>query len=77
MKASAVQDVVRWEAAAAAAAASAHWADKAGVEVNIAVVAAGSNPAAFLRMPGALLHSIEIAIDKAYPAAGFGLSTGA
>ena len=30
---------------------------------------------AFLRMPGAFLHSIEIAIDKAYTAASFGFST--
>ena len=28
-------------------------------------------------MPGAFLHSIEIAIDKAYTAAGFGLPTAA
>jgi uncharacterized protein GlcG (DUF336 family) len=28
-------------------------------------------------MPGAFLHSIEIAIDKAYTAASFGLPTGA
>jgi uncharacterized protein GlcG (DUF336 family) len=28
-------------------------------------------------MPGAFLHSIDIAIDKAYTAAGFGLPTGA
>jgi hypothetical protein len=30
---------------------------------------------AFLRMPGAFLQSIDIAIDKAYTAAGFGFST--
>ncbi|QLD50982.1 heme-binding protein, partial [Paraburkholderia fungorum] len=30
---------------------------------------------AFLRMPGAPLHSIDIAIDKAYTAASFGLPT--
>lgn len=29
----------------------------------------------FLRMPGAFLHSIDIAIDKAYTAASFGFPT--
>jgi uncharacterized protein GlcG (DUF336 family) len=45
--------------------------------VNIAVVDSGGNLAAFLRMPGAFLHSISIAIDKAYTAAGFGMATSA
>ena len=75
MKIAVAQDVVHWEAAAAAAAASARWADEAGIKVNIAVVDAGGNLAAFLRMPGAFLHSIEIAIDKAYTAASFGFPT--
>ena len=30
---------------------------------------------AFLRMPGAFLHSVDIAIDKAYTAASFGFPT--
>lgn len=77
MKITAAQDVVHWEAAAAAVTAAARWADEAGINVNIAVVDAGGNLAAFLRMPGAFLHSIEIAIDKAYTAAGFGLPTAA
>ena len=77
MKIAVAQDVVHWEAAAAAAAAAAHWADEAGIKVNIAVVDSGGNLAAFLRMPGAFLHSIDIAIDKAYTAAGFGLPTAA
>lgn len=46
-----------------------------GIRVNVAVVDAGGNLAAFLRMPGAFLHSIDIAIDKAYTAASFGLPT--
>ncbi len=77
MKLAVSQDVVHWEAAAAAAAAAARWADEAGIKVNIAVVDSGGNLAAFLRMPGAFLHSIDIAIDKAYTAAGFGLPTSA
>ena len=76
MKLAVAQDVVHWEAAAAAAAAVARWADEASIKVNIAVVDSGGDLAAFLRMPGAFLHSIEIAIDKAYTAAGFGLPTG-
>jgi uncharacterized protein GlcG (DUF336 family) len=77
MKIAAAQDVVHWEAAAAAVAAAARWAEEAGIKVNVAVVDAGGNLAGFLRMPGAFLHSIDIAIDKAYTAAGFGLPTGA
>lgn len=46
-----------------------------GVRINVAVVDSGGNLAAFLRMPGAFLHSIDIAIDKAYTAASFGLPT--
>lgn len=46
-----------------------------GVRVNVAVVDASGVLAAFLRMPGAPLHSVDIAIDKAYTAASFGLAT--
>ena len=77
MKIAVAQDVVHWEAASTAVAAAARWADEAGIKVNIAVVDSGGNLAAFLRMPGAFLHSIDIAIDKAYTAAGFGLPTAA
>jgi uncharacterized protein GlcG (DUF336 family) len=77
MKIAVAQDVVHWKAAAAAVAAAARWADEAGIKVNIAVADSGGNLAAFLRMPGAILHSIDIAIDKAYTAAGFGLPTAA
>lgn len=77
MKIAAAQDVVHWEAAAAAIAGAARWAEEAGIKVNVAVVDASGNLAGFLRMPGAFLHSIDIAIDKAYTAAGFGLPTAA
>ncbi len=77
MQVAADQSVVHWEAAAAATAAAARWATENGIRVNIAIVDSGGNLAAFLRMPGAFLHSIEIAIDKAYTAAGFGLPTAA
>ena len=75
MRIAAPQEVVHWEAAAAAAVAAVRAAEAAGININVAVVDAGGNLAAFLRMPGAFLHSIDVAIDKAYTAAGFGLST--
>lgn len=75
MRISSAHDVVHWEAAAAAIQAAARRAEEVGVKVNIAVVDAGGNLAGFLRMPGAFLHSIDIAIDKAYTAAGFGIPT--
>ena len=50
-------------------------AERIGVRINVAVADSGGNLAGFLRMPGAFLQSIDIAIDKAYTAAGFGFST--
>ena len=50
-------------------------ATQIGVRVNVSVVDATGVPAAFARMAGAPLHSIDIAIDKAYTAASFGLAT--
>jgi len=46
-----------------------------GVLVNIAVTDAAGLMVGFLRMNGAPLHSIDIALDKAYTASGFGLPT--
>lgn len=71
------QSVVHWEAAQAAVGAAVRQAETLGIRINVAVADSGGNLAAFLRMPGAFLHSIEIAIDKAYTAAGFGLPTSA
>jgi uncharacterized protein GlcG (DUF336 family) len=59
---------------AAVAAAVAH-AEANGWKINAAVVDRGGNLMAFLRMPGAFIHSIDIAIDKAYTAASFGFPT--
>lgn len=71
------QGVVHWDAAAAMVAAAVRWAHEADIRVNVAVVDSGGNLVAFLRMPGAFLHSIDIAVDKAYTAASFGLPTSA
>ena len=63
------------EAAATAVQAAVAHAEAKGWKINAAVVDRGGNLMAFLRMPGAFVHSIEIAIDKAYTAASFGFST--
>ena len=63
-------------AASDAVRASVAYAQALGVAVNVAVVDVSGVQVAFLRMPGAPLHSIDIAIDKAYTAASFGLPTG-
>ena len=77
MQVAVAQSVVGWDAAATAVRAAVQHADQLGIRINVAVVDAGGNLAAFLRMPGAFLHSIDIAIDKAYTAASFGLPTSA
>ena len=76
MNLSVTHEVVHWEAAAAAVAAAACWANEAGIKVNIAVVDHAGHLAGFIRQVGAFLHSIDIAIDKAYTAVSFGLPTG-
>lgn len=48
---------------------------ESGWRVNAAVVDSSGNLVAFLRASGSFLHSIDIAIDKAYTAAGFNMPT--
>lgn len=72
---SVAQRVIDAVAASDAVRASVAHAASLGIRINVAVVDSGGNLAAFLRMPGAFLHSIDIAIDKAYTAASFGLPT--
>ena len=62
-------------AASDAVRSSVAYASALGAAVNVAVVDVSGVLVAFLRMPGAPLHSIDIAIDKAYTAASFGLAT--
>lgn len=66
---------IDWNGAHAAVGAAARAADEAGLRVNIAVVDRSGVLAGFVRMAGAPLHSVEIAVDKAYTAASFGLET--
>lgn len=68
--------VISAEAAVAAATAAVTKARELGIRVNVAIVDSAGNPAAFLRMPGAFLHSVGIASDKAYTAASFGFPSG-
>ena len=70
------QPVIRTEAALRAVGAAVAKAVELGVRVNVAVVDAAGVPAAFVRMTGAPLHSMDIATDKAYTAVSFGLPTG-
>ena len=69
------QAVISAEAAHACVGAAVKAAHAMGLCVNVAVLDASGVLAAFLRMPGAPLHSVEIAMDKAYTAVSFGLPT--
>ena len=69
------QPGIGWEAASTAAQAAVRFAESKQWKINVAVVDRGGNLMSFLRMPGAFIHSINIAIDKAYTAASFGFST--
>lgn len=69
------QFVLTAEAAATALHAAVAHAESLGIRINVALADSSGVQAGFLRMPGAFLHSIEIAIDKAYTAASFGFPT--
>lgn len=66
---------ITWDAASTAAQAAVRYAEARGWKINVAVVDRGGNLMAFLRMPGAFIHSIDLAIDKAYTSASFGFPT--
>lgn len=67
--------VITAQAASTACQAAIAHAEALGIRINVAVTDASGTLAAFLRMPNAFLHSIDIAIDKAYTAASFGFPT--
>lgn len=69
------QAQISWQAAAAATQVAVRHAEANGWRINVAVVDRGGNLMSFLRMSGAFIHSIDIAIDKAYTAASFGFPT--
>ena len=66
---------ISWTAVQSALAGAAAKAQAMDVRVNIAVTDAAGLMVGFLRMNGAPLHSIDIALDKAYTASSFGLPT--
>ena len=51
------------------------YAEKIGIKVSIAVVDGAGHLLAFRRLPGAFLPTIDIALDKAATAVGFGVDT--
>ncbi|MFY9983764.1 MAG: heme-binding protein [Chthoniobacterales bacterium] len=51
-------------------------AEQIGIPYNIAVVDAGGHLVAFSRQDGALIGSIDLAIQKAFTASIFDISTG-
>ena len=69
------QRVLTAAVASVAADAAVSHATTLGIRINVALTDVSGTLAAFLRMPGAFLHSIDIAIDKAYTAASFGFPT--
>lgn len=75
MKLCIAQLTIDWEAAHLAVRAAVDKAVELGVKVSAAVVDTRGIPIASLHMPGASLHSIEVALDKAYTAASFGFPT--
>jgi uncharacterized protein GlcG (DUF336 family) len=72
---SAAQAVITAEAASIALQATVDHAKLLGIAINVAITDSAGVMAGFLRMPGAFLHSIDIAIDKAYTSASFGFPT--
>jgi len=64
------------EQAQAVVAAAQKTAEKQGTLMNIAVVDAGANLTAFVRMDGAFLGSVDISIKKAKTARFFDMPTG-
>lgn len=75
MRIAVAQATVSWEAAHTAVAAAVRHAEATDLRINVAVADAAGNLVAFLRMPGAFPQSIQIAIDKARTAGGFGFPT--
>lgn len=70
-----VQLTIDWEAAHLAVRAAVEKAVELGVRVSAAIVDTRGIQIACLHMPGASLHSIDVALDKAYTAASFGFPT--
>ncbi len=66
---------LNWEATRSAVEGAVRKALELEVRICVAIVDVGGNLVAFLRIPGAPLHSISISEDKAYTAVSFGMPT--
>ena len=75
MQSTVEQKNIHWELANKLVEAAVRRAEEMNLSINVAVVDSGGHMAAFLRMPGSAIHSINIATDKAFTALSFGLST--
>jgi uncharacterized protein GlcG (DUF336 family) len=75
MNISTTQVVIDWPDANAAVIAAVEKAVQLNIKINVSVADVAGNEAAYLRMPSAFLHSIDIAKDKAYTSASFGFPT--
>ena len=69
------QETVTLEDARRVIAAGEHRAGELGQPMNIAVADAGGNLVAHIRMDGAWIGSVDIAINKAFTARAFDIST--
>lgn len=76
MQVAILESNISWEAATRISRAAVEHAHGQGLKVCAAVVDRHGSLISLLRIPGAPFHSTDIAIDKAYTAASFGLPTG-
>ncbi len=75
MNISITQISIDWQAANAAVCTAVEKAIELEIKINVSVADVAGNEMAYLRMPNAFLHSIDIAKDKAYTSASFGFPT--
>ncbi len=75
MKLSHIQENIHWQVAHAAVQVAVEHARKIEVHIAAAVVDKGGNLVAFLRSEEGPYMSVNIAIDKAYTSASFGVPT--
>ena len=75
MSNSVIKKNISTQAACAVAQAAVEKATELGIGINVSVVDSSAIEMAFLRMDHSFLPSLDIAKDKAYTSAGFGLPT--
>lgn len=75
MSNSVIKKNISTQAACTAVQAAVEKASELGIGINVSVVDSSAIEMAFLRMDNSFLPSLDIAKDKAYTSAGFGLPT--